>query len=159
MAVLAVEAVAQAGSSWLLVVPPLIPEKHALIKIYAANSDAEVRAAVDSLPDDEQILLVTKVYRILAIPTGIARTEALLDALQDTSAPMPKWRQIGAFDSAASCEDQRRLALQTFERDASGVRSAHPESEALPVEDLRILQGLSACRRSRCMPESAFSAR
>ena len=159
MAVLAVEAVAQAGSSWLLVVPPLIPEKHALIKIYAANSEAEVRAAVDSLPHDDQALLVTKVYRILAIPTAAARTEAMLDVLQDTAAPVPTWRRISAFDSAAACERQRELALQSFELEASRVRSASPDGEELSVEDWKLLEGLSACRKSRCVPESAFFAR
>jgi len=156
VAAFAVQALAQAGGGWLLLVPPPIPEKRALIKVYAANSEAEVRAAVDSLPDDEQIMLVAKVHKILTIPTAIARTEALLDVLYDTSAPLPTWRQIGSFDSAASCERQRQLALQSFEREAARVRSSSPDSEELSVEDWRVLQGLSVCRKSRCVRESAF---
>jgi len=129
------------------------------MKIYGANSEAEVRAAVDSLPQDEQALLVTKVYRILAIPTAAARTEAVLDALQDTAAPVRNWRRIRAFESAASCERQRELALQSFELEASTVRAASPGGEELSVEDWRLLEGLSAARKSHCVPESAFLAR
>jgi len=159
VAAFAVEAVAQSGSGWVLVAPPPVPEKPALVKVYAANSEAEVRAAVDSLPDEEQILLVTKVYQILRIPTVVARTEALLDALQDTSAPVSKWRRIGAFDSAALCEHKHQLDLQSFERAAATVRSSPPESEELPVEEWRLFEGLSACRRSLCVPASAFFPR
>ena len=140
-------------------VPPQIPEKRALIKVYAASSAAEVRAAVDSLPDDEQAGLVTKVYKILAIPTAAARAEAMLDALQDTTAPVPKWRRVSSFDSAASCERQRELALQSFEHEASRVRSADSDGEELSVDDWKVIEGLSASRRSRCVSESAFLAR
>ena len=153
------EALAQSGGNWLLVVPPLIPEKRALIKVYAASSADEVRAAVDSLPESEQVRLVTKVYGILRIPTVIARAEALVDVLQNTSAPVAAWRQIGAFDSAAVCERQRQLALERFERDASGVRSGSTDGEELSDEDWKIVEGLSTCRRSRCIPASAFFSR
>jgi len=156
---LVAEAVAQAGGGWLLVVPPHIPQKRALMKVYAANSAAEVEAAVDSLPHDEQDLVVTKVYKILAIPTAAARTEAVLDALQDTAAPVRNWRRIRAFESAASCERQRELALQSFELEASSVRAASPDGEELSVEDWRLFEGLSAARKSRCLPESSFVAR
>jgi hypothetical protein len=156
---LAGEALAQSRGNWLLVVPPLIPEKRAVIKVYAASSTAEVRAAVDSLPESQQVLLVTKVYGILSIPTAIARAEALLDVLQDTSAPVAAWRQIGAFDSAAQCERQRQLALESLERDASRVRSGPTESENLSDEDWKTVEGLATCRRSRCIPASAFFSR
>lgn len=159
VAAFAVEAVAQVGGGWFLVAPPPIPEKRALVRVYAASSDAEVQAAVDSLPNEKQILLVTKVYKILMIPTVVARTEALLEALQDTSAPVSKWRQIDAFDSAELCERDRQRALQGFERAAARLRSLAPESEELPVEGWGIFEGLSACRRSRCVPESAFFPR
>ncbi|PYN30786.1 MAG: hypothetical protein DME01_25845, partial [Candidatus Rokuibacteriota bacterium] len=75
---LTVDVAAQAGGRWLLVTPPPIPEKRALMKVYVAGSDAEVQAAVASLPGEEQIRLVTKIYKILTIPTVAARTEALL---------------------------------------------------------------------------------
>jgi hypothetical protein len=156
VAAFAVEAVAQTGSGWFLVAPPPIPEKRALIKVYAANSEAEVRAAVDSLPGDEQTLLVTTVYKILMKPSAVARTEALLEALQDTAAPVSKWRRIGAFDSAASCERQRQHALESLESAAATVRSSPLEGEELSVEDWRIFEALSAGRRSRCVPASAF---
>jgi hypothetical protein len=156
---LVADGVAQAGRGWWLVVPPPIPEKRALIKVYAANSAAEVRAAVDSLPDDTQALLVTKVYKILAIPTAAARTEAVLDALQDTSAPVANWRRIAAFDSGAACERQRELDLQAFELEASRVRAASPDGEELSAEEWRLFEGLSASRKSRCVPESAVVTR
>jgi hypothetical protein len=159
VAALIVEAVAQTGNRWLLVVPPLIADKSPLIKVYTSNSVDEIRAAVDSLPEDEQVLMVTKVYKILTIPTVIARTEALLDALQDTSAPIRKWRRVGAFYSAASCERERQLALQTFERNAFRVRYGYPESEELSPEDWKLFEGLAACRSSRCVPESTFLTR
>jgi hypothetical protein len=159
VAALIVEAVAQTGNRWLLVVPPLIADKSPLIKVYTSNSVDEIRAAVDSLPEDEQVLMVTNVYKILTIPTVIARTEALLDALQDTSAPIRKWRRVGAFYSAASCERERQLALQTFERNAFRVRYGYPESEELSPEDWKLFEGLAACRSSRCVPESTFLTR
>jgi hypothetical protein len=154
----AVESPAQSGD-WRLVVPPLIPEKRALIRVYAAGSPAEVRAAVDGLPGDAQVLLVTKVYAILSIPAATARTEALLDALQDTSAPVSRWRQIGAFDSAEACERQRRLALESLEGEAFRARSGFSESAELSDEHWTILEGLSTGRMSRCVPVSAFVAR
>ena len=157
--VLVADAVAQAGSRWLLVVPPPVPERRALMKVYAANSAADVSEAVASLPDDEQSVLVTKVYKILAVPTAAARAEALLDALQDTSAPVPRWRRIGAFDSAASCERQRELALQTFELEVARVRAVSSGSDELSVEDWRLFEGLTAGRKSQCVAESAFLAR
>jgi hypothetical protein len=153
------DADAQAGGRWLLVVPPQVPEKRALIRVYAAGSADDVLAAVESLPRDEQTRLVTKVYEILTIPTAVGRTEAMLDALQDTSAPVPSWRRIGAFESAASCERQRALALQSFELEASRVRSAYPDGDELSAEDWKLFEGLSACGKSRCVPESAFFAR
>src|SRR5882724_1841087 len=88
---LAGEVAAQTRGGWLLVTPPPVPERRVLIKVYAASSDSEVRAAVASLPGDEQVRLVTKVYKILTIPTVAARTEALLAVLQDTSAPVARW--------------------------------------------------------------------
>lgn len=153
------DVVAEAGSRWVLVVPPLIADRSALIRVFASNSVADVRAAVNGLPEDEQVLMVSKVYKILTIPTGIARTEALLDALQDTAAAVSTWRQVAAFDSAASCERERQLALQTLERTALKVRYGYPESEELSPEDWRLFEGLAACRSSRCVPESAFLAR
>src|SRR5205823_12352609 len=87
-------AAADTSGGWLLMPPPPIPEKRALMKVYVAGSDAEVQAAVASLPGEEQIRLVTKIYKILTIPTVAARTEALLDALQDASAPVSRWRRI-----------------------------------------------------------------
>ncbi len=159
VAVFAVEAVAQTSGGWLLVTPPLVPERPALMKVYAASSDAEVHAAVASLPGDEQVRLVTKVYKILTIPTVAARTEALLDALQDTSAPVSRWRQIETFESAASCERQRQRALRSFELAAARVRSSSPESDELAVEDWTIFERLAACRTSRCVPESVFQPR
>src|SRR5262249_19615871 len=87
-------AAAELNAGRLLVTRPPIPEKRTLIKVYAAGSEAEVKAAVASLPGDEQVRLVTKVYEILTIPTLTARTEALLDVLQDQSAPVSRWRRI-----------------------------------------------------------------
>jgi hypothetical protein len=153
------EAAAQKGGRWSLVVPPLIADRSALVKVFAANSVAEVRAAVDGLPDDEQVRMVSKVYGILSHPTPIARTEALLDALQDTSAPIVRWRQVSAFDSAATCERERQLALQAFERKVLRIRYGYPETAELSAEDWRLFEGLAACRSSRCVPESAFLAR
>ena len=83
----------------------------------------------------------------------------MLDALQDTAAPVRNWRRIRAFESAASCERQRELALQSFELEASSVRAASPDGEELSVEDWRLFEGLSAARKSRCLPESSFVAR
>jgi len=112
------------------------------MKVYAAGSEAEVQAAVASLPGDDQIRLVSKIYDILTMPTLAARTEALLDALQDSSAPVSRWRPIDVFESATSCEHQRQHALQSFERAAA-------------FEEWTIFEGLAACRMSRCVPESA----
>jgi hypothetical protein len=157
--VLAGEVSAETSGSWYLVVPPLIPERQALIKAYTAESEADVKAAVEGLPEERQVVLASKAYSILTIPTVVERTEALLDALQDTSAPTSSWRQVGMFESAASCERERELALQTFEGDAIRVRAYDPESEELSTEGWKTFQGLSACRKSRCVPGSVFSAR
>jgi len=156
---LTADVAAQAGGRWLLVTPPPIPEKRALMKVYVAGSDAEVQAAVASLPGEEQIRLVTKIYKILTIPTVAARTEALLDALQDASAPVSRWRRIEKFDSAASCEQQRQRALQSFERAAASVRSSAHDGDELAVEEWTIFEGLTACRLSRCVPESTLLSR
>ena len=142
---------AQTRDSWLLVTPPPVPERRVLMKVYAANSDAEVQAAVANLSGDEQVRLVTKVYKILTIPAAAERTEALLAALQDTSAPVSSWRTLARFDSATSCEQKRELALQTFEHAAVRVRTEAPEGDELAVEDWTILEGLAACRMSRCV--------
>jgi hypothetical protein len=152
------EAAAEPSGSWYLVIPPLIPEQQALIKAYTAASEDDVRAAVEGLPEERQVVLATTAYSILTIPTVVERTEALLDALQDTSAPTSDWRQVGMFGSAASCERERELALQTFEGDALRVRAADSEGEELSNEGWKTFHGLSACRKSRCVPESAFFA-
>lgn len=157
--VLAGEAAAESSGSWYLVIPPLIPERQALIKAYTATSEDDVKRAVEGLPEERQVLLASKAYSILTIPTVVERTEALLDALQDTSAPPASWRQVGMFESAASCERERELALQAFEGDALRVRAADPEGEELSTEGWKTFQGLSACRKSRCVPESTFLAR
>lgn len=157
--ILAGEVSAENSGAWYLVVPPLIPERQALIKAYTAESEADVKAAVEGLPEERQVVLATKAYSILTIPTVVERTEALLDALQDTSAPTSNWRQVGMFESAASCERERELALQAFEGDAMRVRTADPESEELSNEGWKTFQGLSACRNSRCVPGSVFTAR
>lgn len=156
---LAVESGAQTGSGWFLMAPPKIREKEALIKVLAADSVAEMNAALSGLSDDESLPLLAKVQKIIDRPTVVARMEALSDALQDGSAPMPTWRQIGAFDSAAMCERQRARSLQAFEREAARVRSSDPDGEALTHEDGKIFDGLAACRRSRCVPTSAFFPR
>ena len=155
--VLVGEVSAESSSSWYLVVPPLIAERQALIKAYTAASEDDVKAAVEGLPEERQVDLATKAYSILTIPTVVERTEALLDALQDTSAPTSNWRQVGMFDSAASCERERELALQTFEGDAMRMRASDPESEELSNEGWKMFQGLSACRKSRCVPGSALT--
>ena len=154
----ALEASAQTGA-WLLVTPPAVPEKRAVMKVYVAGSDAEVKAAVASLPGDQQVRLVTKVYEILTMPSLTSRTEALLDILQDSSAPVSRWRRIERFDSAASCEQQRRNALQSFERAAARVRAASPDGDELTVEDWTIFESLAACRSSRCVLESTLLSR
>ena len=159
IAVFSPSAVAETSRGWLLVTPPPIPEKRTLMKVYVAGSDAEVQAAVASLPGDEQVRLVTKVYKILTIPTVAARTEALLDAVQDTSAPVARWRRIERFDSAASCEQQRQRALQSFERAAESVRSSSPDGDELALAEWTIFEGLAACRLSRCVPESTLLSR
>ena len=153
------EVAAQAGGRWLLVTPPAVPEKRALMKVYAASSDAEVRAAVATLPGEEQVRLVTKVYEILTMPTVSARTEALFDALQNAAAPVSRWRRLETFDSAASCERERQRALQSFERAAARVRAAAPDGDELSVEEWTIFEGLAACRSSRCVPESTYLSR
>ena len=153
------EAAAQSAGRWLLVTPPAIPEKRALMKVYSAGSDAEVRAAVGSLPGEEQVRVVTKVYEILTIPTVAERTEALFDALQDSSAPVTRWRRIDAFASAASCEQQRTHALRSFELAAAKVRAATPEADELAVEEWTVFEALTACRSSRCVPESTLLSR
>ncbi len=153
------QAAAQARSGWLLVTPPPVPERRVLMKVYAASSDSEVQAAVASLPGKEQVRLVTMVYKILTIPAPADRTEALLAALQDTAAPVSSWRTLEKFDSAASCERKRERALQSFEHAAARVRSESPEGDELAVEDWTILEGLAACRMSRCVPESTLSLR
>jgi hypothetical protein len=150
---------AETGGSWYLLTPPPIPEKRALMKVYSAGSEAEVRAAVASLPGEEQVRLVTKVYEILTIPTVAERTEALFDALQDAAAPVAKWRRIETFDSAESCERERQRALQGFERAAARVRASSPDGDELTVEEWTIFEGLAACRLSRCVPESKLLSR
>jgi len=157
--VLGPAAAAEKGAGWLLVTPPPIPEKRTLIKVYAAGSEAEVKAAVASLPGEEQVRLVTKVYEILTIPTLTARTEALLDVLQDHAAPVSRWRRIARFNSAASCEQERQRALQKFERAAANVRASSADGDELAVEDWMIFEGLTACRLSRCVPESTLLSR
>jgi hypothetical protein len=155
---LPLEGAAQTGG-WLLVAPPSIPEKRALLKVYGASSDAEVKAAVASLPGEEQVRLVTKVYEILTIPTVAARTEALLDVLLDPLAPVARWRRIERFDSAASCQRERERALQSFERAAARVRASSPDGDELAVEEWTIFEGLAACRSSRCVPEATLLSR
>ena len=157
--ILCAAAAAETPGRWLLVTPPAAPEKRAFMKVYSASSDAEVRAAVASLPGDEQVRLVTKVYEILTIPTVAERTEALFDALQDPAAPVTKWRRIETFDSVASCERERQRALQSFERAAARVRASSPDGEELAVEEWTIFEGLTACRSSRCVPESTLLSR
>lgn len=157
--VLSPAATAETGAGWLLVTPPPIAEKRTVMKLYAAGSDAEVKAAVASLPGEEQVRLVTQVYEILTIPTLTARTEALLDVLQDKSAPVSRWRRIERFDSAASCEQERQRALQKFERAAASVRASSADGDELAVEEWRVFEGLTACRLSRCMPESTLLSR
>jgi len=157
--VLGPAAAADKGAGWLLVTPPPIPEKRTLMKLYAAGSEAEVKAAVASLPGEDQIRLVTKVYEILTIPTLTARTEALLDVLQDQSAPVSRWRRIERFNSAASCEQERQRALQKFERAAASVRALSADGDELAVEEWTIFEGLTACRLSRCVPESTLLSR
>jgi len=130
-----------------------------LMKVYVANSDSEVQAAVASLPGEEQVRLVTKVYKILTIPGPADRTEALLAAIQDTAAPVSSWRTLEKFDSATACEQKRERALQSFERAAAKVRSESPEDDELAVQDWTILEGLAACQMSRCVPESTISLR
>jgi hypothetical protein len=129
------------------------------MKVYTASSDSEVQAAVSNLPGEEQVRLVTQVYKILTIQAAADRTEALLAALQDTSAPVSSWRTLETFDSATSCEQKREHALQSFERAAAKVRSEAPDGDELAVEDWTILEGLAACRMSRCVPESTLSLR
>jgi hypothetical protein len=152
-------AAVEAGGDWYLVIPPAIPEKRALMKVYSAGSEAEVRAAVAGLPGEEQVRLVTKVYEILTVPTVAERTEALFDALQDASAPVARWRRIETFDSASSCEGERQRALQSFERAAARVRASSPDGDELTVEEWTIFEGLAACRLSRCVPESNLLSR
>lgn len=139
--------------------PPPIPEKRALVKVYSASSEAEVRAAVASLPGEEQVRVATKVYEILTMPTVAERTEALFDALQDTAAPVARWRRIETFDSASSCERERQRALQGFERAAARVRASSPDGDELTVEEWSIFESLAACRLSRCVPESNLLSR
>jgi hypothetical protein len=155
---LPLEGAAQIGG-WLLVAPPSIPEKRALMKVYGASSGAEVKAAVASLPGEEQVRLVTKVYEILTIPTVAARTEALLDVLLDPSAPLSRWRRIERFESVASCQRERERALQSFERAAARVRASSPDGDELAVEEWTIFEGLAACRSSRCVPEATLLSR
>jgi hypothetical protein len=155
---LPLESAAQTGG-WLLVAPPSIPEKRSLMKVYGAGSDAEVKAAVASLPGEEQVRLVTRVYEILMIPTVTARTEALLDVLQDPAAAVSRWRRIERFESAASCERERERALQSFERAAARVRASSPDGDELAVEEWTIFEGLAACRSSRCVPEATLLSR
>jgi len=150
---------AETAAGWLLVTPPPIPEKRTVMKLYAAGSDAEVKAAVASLPGDEQVRLVTKVYEILTIPTLQARTAALLDVLQDQSAPISRWRRIRRFDSAASCEQERQRAFQKFERAAASVHASSADGDELAVEDWTIFESLTACRLSRCVPEPTLLSR
>jgi len=157
--VLSPAAAAERGAGWLLVTPPPVPEKRTLMKLYAADSEAEVKAAVASLPGDEQVRLVTKVYEILTIPTITARTEALLDVLQDQSAPVSRWRRIERFESATSCEQERQRALHTFERAAAKIRASSADGDELAVEEWTVFEGLTACRLSRCVPESTLLSR
>ena len=152
-------AAVEAGGGWYLVTPPAIPEKRALMKVYSAGSEAEVRAAVASLPGEQQVRVATKVYEILTMPTVAERTEALFDALQDASAPVARWRRIETFDSAASCERERQRALQSFERAAARVRASAPDGDELTVEEWTVFEGLAACRVSRCVPESNLLSR
>jgi hypothetical protein len=159
VAAVAGEVAAQSKSGWLLVTPPPVAERRVLMKVYAASSDSEVEAAVASLPGDEQARLVTKVYKILTIPAAAERTEALLATLQDPAAPMASWRTLEAFDSATSCEDKRARALQSLERAAARIRTESPEADELAVEDWTTLEGLAACRMSRCVPASPLSRR
>jgi hypothetical protein len=153
------DAAAQAGGGWLLVVPPPAAEKRTMMKLYGAGSEAEVQAAVARLPEPEQERLVTKVYEILLIPAASARTEALLDALQDPSAPVNNWRAVETFDSSSACERERQRTLQKFESAAARVRAASPDGDELAFEDWTLFEGLTTSRLSRCVPESTFVAR
>ena len=155
---LAAEAAAQTRNGWLLVTPPPVPERRMLMRVYAANSDSEVQAAVASLPGEEQVRLVTKVYKILTIAVPADHRGAPYGA-PGTAAPVSSWRTLEKFDSATSCEDKRKRALQSFERAAAKVRSESPEDDELAVEDWTILEGLAACRMSRCVPEATLSLR
>lgn len=156
---LAVESMAQTGSGWVLMVPPRIREQEALIKVLAADSVAEMNAAVSGLSGEESLHLLAKVHKIIDRPTVADRMEALSDALHDDSAPAAAWRRIGAFDSAEMCERQRERSLRLFEREAARVRSRHPDGDELTHADERIFDALAACRRSRCVPTSAFFSR
>jgi hypothetical protein len=129
------------------------------MKVYSAGSEAEVRAAVASLPGEEQVRVVTKVYEILTMPTVAERTEALFDALQDTAAPVARWRRIETFESASSCERERERAVQGFERAAARVRASSPDGDELKVEEWTIFESLAAGRLSRCVPESNLLSR
>src|SRR5262249_61277285 len=66
--VLVGEAAAESSGSWYLVIPPLIPEREALIKAYTAASEDDVRAAVEGLPEERQVVLGTQGYLVFTIP-------------------------------------------------------------------------------------------
>jgi hypothetical protein len=152
----AVEAIARTG--WFLIVPPFTSDRAVLIRVCAADSIAKARAELSGLPDAEQDRILEKAVKILAIQPNVARVEALVEATQDTSAPLSKWRQLKAFDSAASCEDTRLSLLQRFQADARRIRSS-PLDEKDATEAAKVLTWLSDLGKSRCIPESALFTR
>ena len=153
------EATGQTRSGWLLVTPPPVPERRTLMKVYAASSDAEVQAAVASLPGEEQARLVTKVYRILTIPA--ARRPHRGAAHRAPGHGRPRVALARAGNVRLGRVVRAQTGTRASELRARGrARARHvPRGDELAVEDWTILEGLAACRMSRCVPESTLSLR
>jgi hypothetical protein len=143
-------AAALAQSGWVLAAPPF--DDALTAALWATTMRAagkEVPAELQNRADFERL------HRVMESTNGVSppsdRWKLIADAFIDRTAPVTKWLQLRAFDTANECE-RTRVAL---------VRRADQEITALasrPEVTVGDLQGLTASSRAplaKCMPASA----
>jgi hypothetical protein len=143
-------AYAQVGG-WLLLVPPMDDGLVAALLEARGTPDAPS----DRTVSDADRQRAARLWDESKTAGNVAKGQRLLlEGLFETSAPLSRWRQLLAFDTAQACEREKRQAISRYQPIADKKLA-----QDLSADDLQFAGGVVGLQLGRCVPASAYYPR
>jgi len=151
-----------AQSGWHLLTPPFDEEFFVVASslfLYKKGRDIDVPGRIKALEKIERLhKKLDEINFDIMNPSEKMKTIIKETIIKD--APLNKWEQLQAFDSAQQCERERfRVMARLIRQTEKAERPSRPSDEGISsfsIEEIKVWEALIRIQLSKCVPSAIY---